>query len=196
MNDITGLITLLCDIDDFCKRFLPVWHRQHLWCGERKRHRAAGLSARELMTRLVHVHPSQYRGFKADDLNEVGRPLRRAFPDLPGSTRVVALTQSVRIPLCASLQPRQGTATGIAFIDATALVVCHNRRIHSHTVFKKPARRGTPSVGGFYGFKRHWVVNDRGELLAFQVTPGNVDARAPVPPLTHGLTGKLFGDKG
>jgi len=40
------------------------------------------------------------------------------------------------------------------------------------------------------------VVNDCGELLAFQVTPGNTDDRKPVPRLVKGLTGKLFGDRG
>jgi hypothetical protein len=75
-------------------------------------------------------------------------------------------------------------------------VVCHNRRIHSHKLFKQVARRGKTSMGWFYGFKLHWVVNDRGELLAFRITPGNVDDRQPVPDLTQGLTGKLIGDRG
>jgi hypothetical protein len=39
-------------------------------------------------------------------------------------------------------------------------------------------------------------VNDRGELLACCLTPGNVDDRAPVPPLVKDLRGKLFGDRG
>jgi hypothetical protein len=33
-------------------------------------------------------------------------------------------------------------------------------------------------------------------LLAFCLTPGNVDDRRPVPKLTTGLIGKLFGHKG
>ena len=196
MNDITSLIALFCDIDDFCKIFLPAWHRKQLSSGERKRRRVAGLSVSELMTILVHFHQSQYRCFKAYYLLEVCCHLRGEFPGLPGYTRVVTLMQSVLIPLCAYLQQRKGTATGIAFIDATSIVVCHNRRIRSHKVFKKLAQRGKTSVGWCYGFKLHLVVNDRGELLAFQVTPGNVDDRAPVPHLTKGLTGKIFGDKG
>ena len=52
------------------------------------------------------------------------------------------------------------------------------------------------SMRKFYGFKLHLVVNERGELLAFRITPGNVDDRAPVPELTQGLTGKLVGDRG
>ena len=51
-------------------------------------------------------------------------------------------------------------------------------------------------MGWFYGFKLHLVVNDRGELLAFHMTPGNVDDRESVPELTAGLTGKLIGDRG
>jgi hypothetical protein len=126
----------------------------------------------------------------------VCRHLRDYFPDLLSYTRFVALMPSVLIPLCVYLQNRKGTATGLAFIDATSIVVCHNRRIHSHKVFKKIAKRGTTSIGWFYGFKLHLVVNERGELLAFYITPGNVDDRKPVAPLTKGLTGKLFGDKG
>jgi hypothetical protein len=40
------------------------------------------------------------------------------------------------------------------------------------------------------------VINDQGELLAFAITPGNVDDRQPVPKLTQHLTGKLFSDQG
>ena len=42
----------------------------------------------------------------------------------------------------------------------------------------------------------HLVVNDRGELLAFYLTPGNVDDRRPVPQLVRRLFGRLFGDRG
>jgi hypothetical protein len=40
------------------------------------------------------------------------------------------------------------------------------------------------------------IVNDRGELLSWQVTPGNIDDRRPVPKLAQMLFGKLFGDLG
>jgi hypothetical protein len=55
-------------------------------------------------------------------------------------------------------------------------------------------------VGWFYGFKLHLVVNDRGELLALCLTPGNSDDRRPVPRMVRRLFGRLcgqlFGDKG
>ena len=49
---------------------------------------------------------------------------------------------------------------------------------------------------GTFGFKLHLIINEQGELLAFQVTPGNVDDRKPVPTLAQNLWGRLFGDKG
>ena len=51
-------------------------------------------------------------------------------------------------------------------------------------------------MGWFHGFKLHLVVNDQGELLVCQLTPGNVDDRTPVPILSKRLFGKLFGDRG
>ena len=51
-------------------------------------------------------------------------------------------------------------------------------------------------MGWFFGVKLHLVINDRGELLAVRVTPGNIDDRKPVPALVKRLWGKLFGDKG
>ena len=63
-------------------------------------------------------------------------------------------------------------------------------------MFQEVAQRGKCSIGWFYGFKVHLIINDEGELLAFQITPGNVDDRLPVPDMTKGLYGKLFGDRG
>ena len=39
----------------------------------------------------------------------------------------------------------------------------------------------------FVGFKLHLVVNDRGELLAFFLMPGNVDDRKPIPHMVKNL---------
>ena len=103
---------------------------------------------------------------------------------------------SALVPLCGYLQTRKGDCSGISFIDSTSLKLCHNRRIHSHKVFRSCARRGKTSVDWFFGFKLHLVTNDCGELLSLRLTPGNVDDRRPVPQLVKALFGKLFGDKG
>jgi hypothetical protein len=76
------------------------------------------------------------------------------------------------------LQTRRGACTGISFIDSTKLAVCENLRIPQHRQFTGIARRGKTTLGWFYGFKLHLVVSDRGELLAWQVTPGDIDDRS------------------
>ena len=191
-----SLDKLFCDIDDFCQLFLPAWHRQLLSSGERQRRRASRLTLSEMMTILIYFHQSQYRNFKGFYLLHLSRHCRGEFPHLLSYTRFVALIPTALMPMCIYLHTRGGQDTGIAFIDTTSLVVCHNRRIHNHKVFKTIARRGKTSMGWFYGFKLHLVVNDQGELLAFRITPGNVDDRQPVPTLTQGLTGKIIGDRG
>ena len=55
---------------------------------------------------------------------------------------------------------------------------------------------GKSSVDWYFGFKLHLIINDQGELLAFQITPGNIDERKPVPTLAKKLWGRIFGDKG
>ena len=53
-------------------------------------------------------------------------------------------------------------------------------------------------MGWFYGFKLHLICNDRGDLLNFSLTPGNVDDRQPLygEKIVKELFGKLFADKG
>ena len=88
--------------------------------------------------------------------------------------------------------------TGISFVDSTTLDVCDNHRIQQHKVFEGIAQRGKSSTGWFYGFKLHLVINDRGEILSFCLTPSNVDDRnrKVMRHLTKSLFGKLFADKG
>jgi transposase len=133
-----------------------------------------------------------------DDFWQVFAPiaLRAEFPGLVSYTRFVELMPSALLPLCAYLETCQGRCTGISFVDSTPLAVCHNRRIQQHRVFTGLAQRGKNSVGWFYGFKLHVVVNDCGELLACQLSPGNVDDRQPLPQMAQHLFGKLIGDKG
>lgn len=91
-----------------------------------------------------------------------------------------------------------GECTGISFVDSTRLAVCRNQRIHNHKVFKDIAQRGHTSMGWFYGFKLHLVCNEKGEIINFVFTSGNVDDREPLTStnLLKDVLGKLFGDKG
>ncbi|PJD94120.1 MAG: hypothetical protein CK424_00780 [Legionella sp.] len=89
--------------------------------------------------------------------------------------RFVALKPRVLELLTYYVISKTGEKTNLYYTDSTKLVVCHNRRIHGHQVFKGIAERGHSSVGYFFGFKLHLVMNHRGELISFCLTKGNID---------------------
>jgi hypothetical protein len=180
MNELQ-LITMFCDIDELCKPFEPIFHQHLLQPGQGTRLRQPALALSEIMTIIVSFHWSHYRTFKHYYTDYVDPHLRPYFPMLVSSTRFVELMPHALVPLCCYLYTRKGRCTGIAFIDSTPLVVCHNRRIASHKVFAGWAARGKTSMGWFYGFKLHLIVNNEGELLAFGLTPGNVDEAGASP---------------
>ena len=190
------MVTLFCEVDDFCLRFEPHW-RQHLVSqGLRYRQRETTLALSEVMTIEIAFHHSGYRTFKDFYRRYVMRHLRWAFPRLVSDNRFVELMQEALVPLCAYLQTRKGQSQGIAFIDSTLLAVCHPKRSTGHKVFAGLAAWGKNSLGWCYGFKLHLLINDVGELLACRLTAANVDDRVPVPLLVEHLYGKVFGDRG
>jgi len=45
-------------------------------------------------------------------------------------------------------------------------------------VFRGIAEVGKSTMGWFFGFKLHLPINDRGEILNFLISQGNMDDRA------------------
>lgn len=190
-----SLLELFCDVDDFCQHF-EAWAKEKQLPAGGKRGPKPSLTTSEVMTMMIHFHQQGYRDFKSYYHKHVCEHLRKEFPGLVSYSRFVELMPNALLTLTAYLQSRFGSCTGVGFVDSTPIVVCHNRRIRRHKVFKGLAARGKSSMGWFYGFKLHLIVNDQGELLAVQLTPGNVDDRQPLPEMSEKLYGKLFGDKG
>jgi len=193
---MSQLIAMFCDIDDFCKWFEPLYLQRLLQSRQRQRSRQGHLTLSEIMTILVYFHRSHYRDFKHYYTAYVTGHLRPYFPALVSYSRFVELMPPALGPLCGYLHTRKGRCTGITFVDSTSLAVCHNRRISRHKVFDGYATRGKSSMGWYFGFKLHLMVNDQGELLAFRVTTGEVDDREPVESMAEELWGHLYGDRG
>jgi len=191
-----SLLEIFCAVDDFCLSFEPKWRSYLLSNGQKRRGPKRQMCLSEIMTILIYFHQSGYRCFKTYYTEYVQKQLRNEFPILVSYNRFVEYTPSALVPLCAYMKSRLGTTTGINFVDSTPLPVCHNKRISRHKVFDGLAKRGKTSMGWFFGFKLHLIVSDVGEILAFQVTPGNIDDRKPVPKMAELIWGKLFGDKG
>lgn len=191
------LVTLFCNIHDFWMNFEHKWNQILLIQGKRPPKRQPCLHPSEVMTIVILFHMSGFRNFKNFYNGYITTHLSRDFPKCPSYQRFVELKKSHIFPLYCYLTSCLGSVTGISFVDSTSLEVCHPKRIRKHRVFRGLAKRGKTSMGWFFGFKLHLIVNDEGELLAFSLTPGNVDDRKPVPKLVEGnIIGMLFGDRG
>ena len=64
--------------------------------------------------------------------------------------------------------------------------------------FKAERKRKYHHESWFFGFKLHLICNEKGELLNFMITPGDVDDRKPLEykAFVEFINGKLVGDKG
>jgi hypothetical protein len=190
---------IFVSIDDFYLQFKKGMEKHQLANINKKRNRAYRMSASEVMTIMVLFHLSNFKDMKHFYLIYVKDHLKAEFPRTVSYNRFVELMQSVVFPLAIYLKTQQmGHCTGISFVDSTPLRVCHNRRIHSHKVFSGIAQRGQCSIGWFFGFKLHLIINEKGDLLNFVITLANVDDREPLVAgkMLKNIWGKLFGDKG
>ena len=171
------VIELFCMADEFCKFFDAMMTKYTLKpATKRKYHRDSTMSKAEIMLILILFHDSGYRCLKHFYLEKVCKHMRHLFPKVVSYNRFVELEKEVAIPLALFIKKvLLGKCTGISFVDSTPLRVCKNQRIHIHKTFKGIAQRGKCSMGWFFGFKLHLICNERGELLNFMITPGDVD---------------------
>jgi IS5 family transposase len=193
------LTQIFCDVDDFYREFERFCERDipRLPCDGQPKGYQSRLSISEVMTIVIAFHGSGYRTFKDFYTSKVLPDWRDAFPHLVSYGRFVELMPWSFMALTTFLNTRcLGEVTGISFIDSTSVSVCHVKRAKAHKTFKGLADWGKSSVGWYFGFKLHLIINDRGELLAATLTPGNTDDRKPVREMTKDLVGKLFGDRG
>lgn len=157
------------------------------------------LSDSEVITILLLFHLGSYRNLKHFYVNHVQKYLASEFPKTVSYNRFVELQSKVIMKLAIFVKTYcLGNCTGISFIDSTPLRACHIKRERQNKVFKTLATKGQCSVGWFYGFKLHLIINDKGEILEFMLTQGNVDDREPLKNKSFHdkIFGKLFGDKG
>lgn len=153
----------------------------------------------EVMTIMILFQLSDVRNFKSFYLFYIKKHLSNEFPNTVSYNRFVELQKQMLLPMAVFAKTCcLGECTGISFIDSTPLRVCKNKRIFNHKVFKGIATRGKSTMGYFYGFKLHLIINEIGQVLDFQITQANVDDRQPLKQgnLLKNIWGKLYGDKG
>jgi hypothetical protein len=183
-------------VDDFCIEFERSVS-EHLIGNKPKRKPRVSFS--EVITLMVMFHSGGYRNMKHFYVHYVQKHLSDLFPQTVSYNRFVELMQASTLPMSIFLKTCcMGEGTGISFIDSTPIRVCKNKRIKRNRVFQGLAKLGKSTMGYFFGFKLHIVINDKGELLNFVITQGNVDDREPLKNANFikALSGKLYADKG
>lgn len=190
-----NITALFCCLDDFCNMY-EEWVKHRLIETGQQRHRPCRLALSERLLIMIIFHFSPCKNFKYFYTQFLRYKHGNDFSALLSYSRFVQLMPRLFLPLALLLHALTGEETGIYIADATSLPVCHPRRISRHRVFKQFAKRGKTTMGWFYGFKLHVVINDRGEIMAVRITPGNTDDRQPLDSMTCGLKGWLFADKG
>ena len=197
-NEITEIF-YLCD--DFSKEFDKSFKKHILQSdnGKKTRNKPGKLSHSEVMTILISFHLGGYRNLKHYYLFYVSQHLNKEFPKLVSYNRFVELQQQVAFALVLFLKLcRMGECTGISFVDSTTLKACHIKREKQNKVFSGIATKGKSTTGWFFGFKLHIIINDKGEILSFVITQGNVDDREPLnsDSFIKSVFGKLYADRG
>lgn len=187
---------IFCQVDTFCIHFHTALASHTLGNPPKRKPK---LCVSEVITLMILFHHSGYRTMKGFYTQYVKIHMHHLFPNLVSYNRFVELMAAANLPLATFLKTCcMGSSTGISFIDSTPLRVCKNKRIPRNKVFEGIAARGKSTMGYFFGFKLHLVVNDKGELLNFMITQGNVDDRQPLKnkAFIKALTDKIYADKG
>jgi len=196
MINYNKITDIFCLVDEFINEFTPFLQKHSLG---NKPKRPPIMNQSEIITIMILFHLSGFRCFKHFYIFYVQKHMDDEFPKTVSYNRFTELMQSNILPLAMFLKTCcMGSCTGISFVDSTPIRVCKNKRIKNNKVFNDVAQVGKSTMGWFYGFKLHIIINDKGELLSFTITAANVDDRQPLKNegFLKGIFGKLFADKG
>lgn len=197
----SNLVDIFYLVDEFCKEFdkAKAGYVLSSNCTKKSRKRQFTMSDSEVITIMICFHTGGFRCLKHFYINYIQKHCQSDFPKTVSYNRFVELQQKALLPMTLFLQLCcLGKCTGISYIDSTPLRVCHIKREHSHKTFKGIATKGKSTMGWFFGFKLHIIINDKGEILDFVFSQANVDDRVPLKNrrFHKKVFGKIFADRG
>lgn len=184
------VISLFCIIDDLLKLLFPLNHISN------KRGRKNKLVCAEVLTLGILFISSNCDSFsqflrctyfdEIFNLNEYSRLLRKVKDNI----EVLILLMVV---IC---HFNRQNCHWLKFIDSIPVKVVSNKRIFTYTSSNK-AGRGKSSIGWFYGFKVHLIVDYYGNILNFRITSGNTSDidKDVINQLLKEIEGVVVGDK-
>ena len=192
------LIELFVEVDDLYSAFVE--YKKNIGLPARKSTRQTQLIGPEVCTILVAYNYSGYKCFEYYYREMILKRHADCFPAAPTYEGFLGY-----IPKAADLiylwllySVGRSERTGLYFVDSKKLQVCHLKRERSNRVFKGVAAKGKTSTGWFFGLKLHLVINNLGEIISFDLTPGNVadNNQNLLKKLLDSLDGCCVGDKG
>lgn len=196
----TKLTEIFIECDDFLKGIKDFFDAQSLPDPNgRVKKRARMMTESEMMTIIIYYHFSGFKCFKWYYNYVIKKIFASYFPATFSYNRFILLMAELNIYLMFFMTAcRLSLPTAGNYIDSKKLVVSHNRRIKQHQVHKGIAKRGKSSTGWFFGFKLHLIINHLGEIVLFQLSPGNVadNNHSLLESIADKLQCFLFGDKG
>jgi len=160
-------------VDAFCIEFDKTT-KSHLIGNPPKR--KPKMCTSEVITIYLLFHLGGFRCMKHFYLFYVQKHMQKEFPITVSYNRFTELMQGCLLPMAIFAKTGcLGICTGISFIDSTSVRVCKNKRIGRNKVFKNVANIGKSTVGWFFGFKLHIIINDNGEILNFTMKLSKVE---------------------
>jgi transposase len=186
------LIEIFVETDDFLLKLRAA-------TGQSDTHWKSSFARSEVMAIQIAYHHSGRTCLKYFYQMDILGTYAGCFPKAPCYGRFVALLPHTVAELCLLAISRCGLPGREAnFVDSKPIKACHIKREKQNRVFDGKARKGKSSVGWFYGFKLHAVVNHCGELVRFLLTPGNVsdNNQGLLRRLLRGIRYTVYGDRG
>jgi len=187
---------IFCLVDEFCKEYDQIVDKRLLGNPSK---RPSMMSKSEVITITILFQLSGFRTFKHFYIFYVQKHMKDNFPVTVSYNRFTELVGQNLMAMSLFLKTCcLGECTGISFVDSTPVRVCKPKRIRNNKVFKGIATTGKSTMGWFYGFKLHILINDKGEILNFTITQANIDDRTPLKKKSflNKIYGKLYADKG
>jgi hypothetical protein len=183
-------------LDLFCKHFEEEFKKFSLNHPTKKRRRRATiLTLAEMMTILITYQSSNFKNFKSFYFF-LKRDMKGAFNKLCSYNRFIELVPRCWLPLSVLSQLLFVSCNGISIVDSTAIKVCHIKREKRHQTFKGRAQKSKGTMGWFFGFKLHVIVNKKGELMDANLSHATLDDRAGLLKICKNLFGDLIADRG
>lgn len=194
------LITIFCEIDDFCKenkKKIDIFLNENL---NKVRNRKHKLTLSEILTIMIFFNSSKRHNFKDYYEKDILNHYSGEFKNLVCYNRFLEFKKKYGIILYFFLKLNKfNKPHDILYIDSFAIKSCNIKREYSHKVMKKIARKGKNSMGWFYGMKLNLLAACNGDIADFQITAGNIadnNADFLINFFKNINNVKIFGDRG